>query len=142
MEYRTVEEATQAVRMLNNVDVKGRSMMVRYMKDQDSMPFDPRSVLLRAKARSLHHDRDRDRDRSGPSSDPRNERRGSVVVLGGSLSKVQALGPARGSYGQSQSGPVTEEGEASALERKIRQLKRKLETMDSEEGGTASPKKR
>lgn len=112
--------------------MKGRNICVRYLLDQDNTASDPRAMLRKAKARTMASGTSGNRgygnDAAGPDS-----RRGTVVVLGGSISRAHSAGAGRANgWGDAKQGAgsesLSEDAEAGALERKINQLKRKLET--------------
>lgn len=117
--------------------MKGRNICVRYLLDQDNTASDPRAMLRKAKARTMGSGTSGSRgygnDAAGPDS-----RRGTVVVLGGSISRAHSSGGGGGranGWGDAKQGAgsesLSEDAEAGALERKINQLKRKLESFST-----------
>jgi hypothetical protein len=127
LEYATTEEASRAIAALDGRELRGRRLQVRYVKEQEAQPSDPRAFLSKARAKASA--------RASGKTRPASPAPASAHGNAGAASAVRPPGPGAaggkggggGGGGAGRGEEEEETREESALEAKIRALKAMLQ---------------
>lgn len=133
--YARTEEATSAIRALDRRRLHGRSIAVRYQRDADDMNMDARTLLSKARAKSLQQSGG---GGTGGGARPREREIGPAMPLP-RPSSATLRGVSGGGEDQKDGAGGDDDVEETALESKIRLLKAQLSA--SAEGGSRGGKR-
>ena len=94
MEYETTTEAAAAMAALDGTSFKGRRLQVRFVREQEAMPTDPRAFLAKGKggARTAAGAADGSSSSSGGSRGPgKRGRESEESALDAKISALKAM---------------------------------------------------